>query len=145
MISDLITYLESKSTITAFVGTNPNERIYVARRPQADSLPAIVIDYTSSDHVPSLDGASGLVSTNISISSFSTSSLQAEQMGDALRLIFDGYNSSASVSIGSLDVRSVDLQSDSLSYLAPVDGSDVGVYEFEQQYEITFTETIPSF
>ncbi len=143
MISDIITYLESKTTITAYVGTS-DHRIYVSRRPQGDTLPSIVVDFISSDHIHHINGAGGLVQSSIQITSYSTSSLEAEQMGDAVRLVFDGWDSGDG-SMGSLKVRGVELVSDTLVYNAPIDSSDAGTYSWEMDFDIWHPETIPSF
>ena len=143
MLSDIVTYLEGKTTITDYVGTS-DHRIYVARRPQGDTLPSIVVDMISSDHVGHLNGAGGIVQSSIEITSYSDSSLEAEQMGDAVRLVFDGFNSGDG-SIGTLKVRGIDLISSSLVYVPPIDSSDVGVYSWEQDFDFWHPETLPSF
>lgn len=144
MISELITYLESKTTITDYVGSGSEpSRIYVARRPQGDALPAMVIEYTGSEHVRHLTGAAGLAEASLQITSYSTSSLEAEQMGDAVRLVLDGYDSETGA-MGSLSVRKVELMSDDLRYNDPVDASDVGIYSLEQDFSLWYSETVPS-
>ena len=147
MISELIQYLVSKTTITDYVGSiSEPSRIYVARRPQGDAVPAMVIEYTGSEHVRHLTGAAGLAEASIQITSYSTSSLEAEQMGNAVRLVLDGYDSETGAmgSLGTLSVRKVELMSDDLRYNDPVDASDVGIYSLEQDFSLWYSETVPS-
>ena len=64
-------------------------------------------------------------------------------MGDAVRLVLDGYDSETGA-MGSLSVRKVELMSDDLRYNDPVDASDVGIYSLEQDFSLWYSETVPS-
>jgi hypothetical protein len=79
----------------------------------------------SSEENTSLDGASGqLRFLNFDIDCKAKTSVQAEALGNAVRVYLDDYSGTA----GSYTIGAVILNDESDDYEPPQDGSDVGVH-----------------
>lgn len=121
MKSALVDLLKNQSTINSLVGS----RIYVVNAPQKATFPHVILTQMSSDENPSLDGASGqLRFLNFDIDCRAKTSLEASNLGTAVRTFIDDYSGAA----GTQTIGAVIVNDESDSYEPPQDGSDVGVY-----------------
>ncbi len=121
MKSALVDLLKNESTINSLVGS----RIYVVNAPQKATFPHVILTQMSSDENPSLDGASGqLRFLNFDIDCRAKTSLEASNLGTAVRTFIDDYFGAA----GTQTIGAVIVNDESDSYEPPQDGSDVGVY-----------------
>ena len=121
MKSALVDLLKNESTINSLVGS----RIYVVNAPQKAMFPHVILTQMSSDENPSLDGASGqLRFLNFDIDCRAKTSLEASNLGTAVRTFIDDYSGAA----GTQTIGAVIVNDESDSYEPPQDGSDVGVY-----------------
>lgn len=138
MIAQAIrTYLLTKSTVTDEVST----RIRPDALVQDETLPALVIQETSSDHEELLNGAGGISHSSITIACYAATRIKADQVAEIIRQVLHGYTGSA----GSQTIQASQLEDRAVGYLVPNDGSDVGLYVNSLDFRITFTETIPTF
>jgi hypothetical protein len=121
MKSGLVALLSAEATITAICST----RVYVGKAPQAATFPHVIVTQMSSEENASLDGASGqLRFLNFDIDCKAKTSVQAEALGNAVRVYLDDYSGTA----GSYTIGAVILNDESDDYEPPQDGSDAGVH-----------------
>ena len=120
MRSGLVTLLTGESTISTIVGS----RVYISKAPQKAAFPHIVITQMRSDELPALDGTPGLRFLEFDIDCKSERSVEAQTLGDAVRVFIDDYTGAA----GSQTVDAVILNDESTDYEVPRDASDKGVH-----------------
>ena len=120
MKSGLVSLLANETTISAIVGT----RIYISKAPQTAALPHIVITQIGSEENQTLDGTTGLRFVDFDIDCKADRSVEAETLGNAVRVFMDDATGTA----GSQTITQCLLNDESTDYEPPVDGSDKGVH-----------------
>ena len=138
MIAQAIrTYLLTKTTVTDEVST----RIRPDALAQNETMPALVIQETASDHEEQLSGAGGISQSSVTIACYADTRIKADEVAEVIRLVLHGYTGSA----GSQTIQASQLEDRAVGYLVPNDGSDDGLYVNSLDFRITFTESIPTF
>jgi hypothetical protein len=84
---DLQEFLTDNVTIAALIGN----RCYPDSLPQSVTYPALTYSEVSGVRVRDLDGPTGRARLRISIHSWAETSMQREQLADAVRTALDGY------------------------------------------------------
>jgi hypothetical protein len=120
MRSGLVSLLTGEATISAIVGS----RVYITKAPQKAALPHIVITQMGSDELPALDATPGLRFVDFDIDCRADRSVEAETLGNAVRVFLDDYTGTA----GSQTIGAVIMNDESTDYEPPTDGSDRGVH-----------------
>lgn len=120
MRSGLVALLTGESTISSLVSS----RVYISKAPQTAPLPHIVITQMSSDELPAMDGTPGLRFVDFDIDCRADRSVEAETLGNAVRVFIDDYTGAA----GDDTIQAVLLNDESTTYEPPTDGSDKGVH-----------------
>lgn len=121
MKSGLVSLLSGESTVNAICGS----RIYIGKAPQKAIFPHLIITQMSSEENGTLDGKSGqLRFLNFDIDCKSKTSVQAEQLANAVRTFLDDYSGAA----GDFTIGAVIMNDESDDYEPPTDGSDIGVH-----------------
>jgi len=120
MRSGLVSLLTGEATISAMVGS----RVYITKAPQKAALPHIVITQMGSDELPALDATPGLRFVDFDIDCRADRSVEAETLGNAVRVFLDDYTGTA----GSQTIGAVIMNDESTDYEPPTDGSDRGVH-----------------
>lgn len=120
MRAGLVALLAGESTINTIVGS----RVYVSKAPQGQPLPYIVITQMDSEEFKSLDSTGETRAVDFDIDCKSKTSVQADQLGKAVRVFIQDYTGAA----GDETVSAVLLNDESASYEPPHDGSDVGIH-----------------
>ena len=133
----LRTYLVGKSSVTDLVGT----RIYPAVLPQSATLPACVYSVISSVPNDCIAGSSGSVTASVQVDVYSDSHITSNNIAEQIRLVTQGYFGS----MGDEFVGGVRLENKYEMYERPVDGSDLGRHRCLLNFEITHTNTIPTY
>jgi hypothetical protein len=130
-------YLVSKSAVTDLVST----RIYPAVLPQAATLPAVV--YSVITNVPNDDvlGSSGSVTASVQLDIYSDSHITTNNISEQIRLQMQGYSGA----MGDETVGASRLLNRFEQYEKPVDGSDLGRHRVIMTFDITYTNTIPTY
>jgi len=131
MRSGLVSLLANESTVSAIVSS----RIYISKSPQGAMLPHIVITQMGSDEMGAIDGTPGLRSVDFDIDCKSDRSVEAESLGNIVRVFIDDATGSA----GSQTVEAVLLNNESTDYEAPTDASDKGVHTTLLDVTIQYT------
>lgn len=132
MKSGLVALLSGEATITAICST----RVYVVKAPEKAPLPYIVITQMGSEENVSIDGASGqLRFLTFDIDCKAKTSVQAESLGNAVRVFLDDYSGIA----GSYTIGAVIMNDEADDYEPPSDGSDVGVHVVTLDCEIQYS------
>lgn len=121
MRGGLVALLGGEATITDIVAAS---KIFVSKARQSASLPYIVISQIDTDEFPTLDGTGALRRMGFVIDCMSASSVEAESLANAVRTFIADYSGPA----GTYTIDSVLLNSEESEYVAPVDGSDVGIH-----------------
>ena len=135
--SDLKTYLESKSTITAVVST----RIFGVKRPQKiRTLPAITFERMNGGHDHTLSAAAGSAIPRFRIRCWAATYVAADALAEILRNVMQGYRGT----MGSTTVQSVILDDEFDEYEESEDGSDQGVFGIAHDYLIRYVESVPT-
>lgn len=138
MIAQAIrTYLLTKTTVTNEVGS----RIRPDALIENETMPALVIQETASDHEEQLSGAGGISQSSVTIACYSNTRMEADSVAEIVRQVLHGYTGAA----GNETIQSSQLEDRANGYMTPVDGGDVGLYFNNLDFRITFTETIPIF
>jgi hypothetical protein len=131
MKSGLVSLLSGESTVTAICST----RIYVGKAPQKALLPHVIITQMGSEENGSIDGASGqLRFLTFDVDCKSKTSVQAEQLANAVRAFLDDYSGTA----GDYTIGAVIMNDESDDYEPPADGSDVGVHVVTLDLDVQF-------
>lgn len=120
MRAGLVALLRAEATISAIVST----RVYISKAPQKAALPYIVIDQQDTDEFNSLDATGALRRMGFVIVCVSAISVQAESLGNAVRVFIDDYAGTA----GTFTIAAVMLNGEIGSYEPPADGSDGGYH-----------------
>ena len=130
-------YLVGKTSVTDEVGT----RIYPGVLPQDATLPAAVYNVVFAEPHDVLTGSSGSVTSTVQVDIYSDSHISSNSAGEAIRLVTQGYSGS----MGSETINAVRLTNRNETYEPPTDGSDLGRHRVLLEFDITHTNTIPSF
>lgn len=133
----LRTYLLTVSDVTDLVSS----RMRPDALTQNETFPALVIEEFSSDHSHTISASSGIVTSDINISCYSESRLEAENVAEKVRAALQGYTGAA----GSETIQSSILRNRASAYMVPADGSDGGLYVTALLFEIVLTEAVPTF
>lgn len=144
--ADLHNYLKNESSVASLLtGTDGKVRIHFVRIPQskapANPYPCITYRRATGGHKHSLDGSMGFAEALFEIDVWGEDSIVAEQVGEAVRLVMQGFRGTW----GSSDVRRVTLDDEQDFYYPSEVADDVGVYRLQYKYTIGHGETIPSF
>lgn len=81
------TRLLATANVAAIVGA----RVYPLRMPDNGDLPAITLEITSSRHVESMSGSSGLVAVGMAIDCWARSIDATHDLAEKVRLSLQGY------------------------------------------------------
>lgn len=131
MKSGLVALLSTEATITAICST----RVYIQKAPQNAVFPHVIITQMSSNENMSLDGGSGVLRfINFDIDCKARTSVQAESLGNAVRVFLNDYSGTA----GNFTIGAVLMNDESDDYEPPQDGSDIGVFIVTLDLEIQF-------
>lgn len=84
--SELITYLKTKTAITDLVGSGSAARIYYGDARQGVALPFIVMRVFDGESQEHLTGISGLATNRIEINCYGSTTSQAYNLAEAVRL-----------------------------------------------------------
>lgn len=120
MRSGLVALLSGESTISTLVGA----RVYINAAKQGAAFPYIVLTQMGSDENQTLDGSTGVRSVEFDVDCKSKKSVQAETLGDAVRVFIENYTGAA----GSQTINAVHLNSETSEIEPPTDGSDTPVH-----------------
>lgn len=120
MKSGLVSLLVNESTVSAIVGT----KVFLGKVPQRTELPYIMITQMDSNELQTLDGTTGLRFVTFDIDCKADRSVEAETLGNAVRVFLDDASGTA----GSQTIKAVLMNSESTEYEPPTDGSDKGVH-----------------
>jgi len=119
MKSGLVSLLQNESTISAITSS-----IYISKAPQSATVPYIVIELVDTDEMGSLDGTGGLRKVGFAIDCQSDRSVEAEQLGKAVRVFVDDYTGAA----GDETIAAVNMGQELSEYDPPEDSSDKGTH-----------------
>lgn len=120
------------SDVTDLVGT----RIRPDALSQKETLPAIAYTQIISDHLQGLGGPIGLTVVRMLVGCFGDSHVDAENLGDKVRLALDGESGT----FGSEEVDICLLEEMDHEYIEPNDASDRGLYVTNLIFSITLVE-----
>ncbi len=133
---DLLTFLKSKATITALVGSGNNARIRPGRLMQGDAMPAIRYAITGGFSHQHLRGLSGLASMQLQIDCYGATHSQAWELSEAVRLAMLPFRGLT----GDTHISGVLLTNRLHSYEEPVDASDHGKHRFILSFDVAHSE-----
>ena len=133
----LRTYLLTKSTVTAIIGT----RIYPSNLPQNATLPALVYDVFTGHPDDVLTGSSGSFTASVDVECISLNHITSNDLAEQIRLVTQGYFGA----MGDEQCNACRLIGRVESYENPIDGSDQGRHVVAISLEITHTQTIPTY
>lgn len=143
--AELMTYLLSKASVTALVGT----RVFRVFVPQSNSgnaqsdvgkLPRIVLQRVTGGRSYFIGGGDGLPMPTIQLSCQALTYGAAKAIADALRMVLDGFSGT----MGSTYVGVCVQDNETDIYEPPDDARDQGVHQCVLDYRIAYTETAPT-
>lgn len=131
--AELITYLKSKSGITALVGSSTGARIYPDKPKQAVARPLVVVSQAGGMTPRPLSGAAGIQASTFDVESHADTRAGADALSTAIHTEMTADNKI----MGATFVTEVvtDLHRDAGDYL-PIDGSDKSVYWCQSRYTL---------
>ena len=115
--------------VNALVGT----RIYPMRTPQAVTLPALVYQQISGDHLEGLQGPHGAVKARFQVASIATDYTKAHQVSEAVRLAMAGWREPGIGIQGTTMVSELDFEEEA-----------TGLFRVPQDYFIWAVEAVPA-
>lgn len=139
MIHDLISYLLSKSSITAIVGQQIRPDTLAQSDDKTEVPTGIMVESTAQKRYPHLAGPGGLIDETFEIHCQSPRRTATKSLAEAVRLVVDGYTGA----MGSTAVLNSTIDDSADDYEAPYDGESTGTFETTLTVTITYRETIP--
>lgn len=138
ILSDLRTYLKTKSAITNLVGTGDAARIYFHDAKEGATLPFIILEIFEGESNEHLTGISGICSNRVQVDCYGVTAAAAYTLAEAVRLApLQMYR-------GNMDTSKVNNVTSNVSYRRgfdpPVTGSAQKRYWVSRDYVITYTE-----
>lgn len=138
ILSDLRTYLKTKSAITNLVGTGDAARIYFHDAKEGATLPFIILEIFEGESNEHLTGISGICSNRVQVDCYGVTAAAAYSLAEAVRLApLQMYR-------GNMDTSKVCNVTSNVSYQRgfdpPVTGSAQKRYWVSRDYAITYTE-----
>jgi hypothetical protein len=130
--SALVSRVEADGGVTAIVGVTG---IYPPGVPVTVSAPYIVYQLTAGEAVDHFTGVTQLRSYRVTFDCFGTSMLQAEQIADALRTLFE----KTSTTVDSVTFESAHSDFTNDGFDPPVSGQSFGQYYVSIDFEIWAT------
>lgn len=138
----LASYLRADFDISQRVGG----RVYLTVAPQRASLPYVVIQQISADHIRHMTAASGLVDASFQINAVAKSPLEADNLANEIRERLDHLLNTV---VGSPPYDSrihfAALAGHIDDFVSPTDASGVGVFVVRMDWTVWHTETVPTF
>lgn len=138
ILSDLRTYLKSKTAVTNLVGTGDAARIYFHDAKEGATLPFIILEIFEGESNEHLTGISGICSNRVQVDCYGVTGAAAYNLAEAVRLApLQMYR-------GNMDTSKVNNVTSNVSYRRgfdpPVTGSAQKRYWVSRDYVITYTE-----
>jgi hypothetical protein len=127
--------LSTGTAVTALVST----RIYPIAPPQNATLPYVLIGTINETRYPTLTGATGVATSQLTIACVADTRLAAHNIAEAIRARINGFR--GVVTPPGLNIRMSVLQSRREVYLPPQDASGFGLFSSEETYTVHFLET----
>ncbi len=84
--------IRTKLAATPAISVAVANRLWLDRMLQGNELACIVYQRISTERHPHMTGSSGLVNTTFQIDCWSTSAIEAKQLGEYVRIALDGYD-----------------------------------------------------
>lgn len=137
--TNLKTYLKTKSSVTALVGSGDSARIFIHDAKEGVQLPFVIIAVLSGSSSVHLAGAAGIATNRISVLSYGSTHAAAYELDKTIRLCpLLGYRGT----MGTGYVHAVDDdQGYECGYDPPVSGSAQKRYWVMRDYLFTHKET----
>jgi len=136
--SELYTYLTNSTPLAALV----SNRIYPQTAPTSAALPYIVYSRIDGAHLHCFGGAAGIATARFQFMAWSSTSDNAEEIGEALRNRMDGLGNTT---WGAFSILTVFLENEVDQITTPEHGEEQGVFAGLQDYLISYRESVPSF
>ncbi len=136
--TDLRTYLLTKTSVTALIGT----AIYPGEAKEGYAFPRVLYIENGGQRTNSFDGASEQVQTSFTLLCQSEDSDEAKSIRDALENVLDCFNNStmdATTVQGVFSVRNPD------GIIPPTAGNENSVYESSITIDLWYESTVPSY
>ena len=131
MITGLVSLLTGEATISSLVAS----RVYVNKAPQKAILPYVILTQLGSEEFKSLDNTTSILRMlTIDIDCKADRFIEAESLGNAVRIFLDDYSGTA----GSFTIGAVLMNSERHDYEPPDDGSDVGLHVVTLDVDIQY-------
>ena len=127
-------HLINDSAISGIVST----RIYPDVAPSSAAVPYIVFLLVSRQTDHHLGGVTGTQHARVQIDSYESSSPRRGALSAAIKARCDGWAATRDGAMGSLDVRSMILESDSDIFEQIDDGSEEGLYRNRADYLVSY-------
>lgn len=118
--SALYSYLSGISGLTSLVST----RIYPDIAPPDASMPYVVYQYVSADHVRNMTSASDFASRRVQFDVYGASALSVDNVFQQLRTALESKR--GNIGSENLAVLSSGIESERDDYIDPIDGGQVG-------------------
>ena len=136
--SDLYEYLKADADVSALVGT----RIYPEFAPEKSAKPFIVFRKINNKTIHHLGAPASLNQDDYEFDTVSTTAIQAEDLGQKLRLLLDGYTG---VMNGNTNVRRMFQENYTDVVASPQNGTDEVLYTVSLNYSIWYQHSTSSY
>jgi hypothetical protein len=138
----LFTYLSTKAAIVAVVGTRVFP-IEVARQlfaGRTTNLPCITFQLISTRQIGAMLGSSGMAYKRYQITAWSDTYNTTESIAELVRLAMDGYTGS----FGTVTIQSCLHEGEGDTFELPADDETARIFGRQQDYMISYTESVPT-
>ncbi len=144
----LVTYLKTKTLLTAIIGTGTNARIYPETAPQDIDISNgsyVVFQVTDTEHPEHMGGACAYAENTFLFSIYADTVARRHALKEALRnLLHTRRNLVLSTSEGSIEIRTIKLLSCADGYFDSPDGGETGAFAQDMTFLVVFFETLPT-
>lgn len=142
-ITALREHLVTDVTITAFIGVEPNARVFPDAAPTDTDKPYIVLERISATSGHNYAGANGLVTHRVQIDVWGNTKTEVINLGERIRQRNDGFF--GDMGTENLPVQFLRLEDRDDRLSLPNRGSEEITYRIRFDYFMTHAESVPTF
>jgi len=144
ILSELKTYLKTKSAVTNLVGATTAARIYQYTAKEGVAMPYVVLDMVPGESHEHLGGITGIARNRIIIDAYAATELASYALAEAIRLILQPIGKDGTrPTFGSTVVHGIASDgSYEADFEPPVKGGAQKRYVYSRDYFISYAEAV---
>lgn len=144
IISEIKTYLKTKSAVTDLIGSGTAARIYLYAAKEGVALPYVIVDMIPGDSHEHLGGISGVARNRVVIDAYAATESAAYTLAEVIRLILQPIGRDGTrPTLGSTVVHGIASDgSYEADFEPPVKGGAQKRYYYSRDYFVSYAESV---